>query len=183
MQTTLPLDDLVGLLTDWHKSAALNAARYHEARQIYAAADSQIPKRIVPAELARHLQMDDPDGRALFIQIKAIPTELLDREEFKKWTPSVEYGVLWPATEWPKSTEYHLQKCAVIQARTMEQLARQYEADRLQRMATKILRRLPALRQTNLTDVLRSYKDNEETIKQIIGQFEKILNETLYEAP
>lgn len=181
MNTTLTLLDLRDLLTDWEATPTLNAAKHHEARQLYTSSDDIFAKRIVPADFARRLASDDPDGQVFFIQFKSIPATLMEAEDFRRWTPTAEYAVIWPAADWPKSTESRLQRVAHLTATSLEHFARQHESDRLSRMATKIVKRLPALR--NLLDILRANATDEDSIRSTIAVFEKALNETIYEPP
>lgn len=181
MTTSLTLLDIRDLLTDWETSPALNAAKHHEARALYAASDEIFSKRIVPADFARRLLADDPNGTVFFVQIKSIPATIFNHDDYRRWTPTAEYGVLWAAADWPKSTESRLQRVAHLTATGLEHFARQYEADRLTRMASKITKRVPALR--NVLDILRANQHDETEVRAVIQTFERILNETFYEPP
>ena len=180
MTTILNLLTIRDIFTDWETSPALNAAKYHEARQEYSAPDAIFRKRLVPVELARHLAADDPQSTILFVQIKSLPSHILIHEDFQRWTTSTEYGVVWSSHDFPKSTESRMLRSATWASSKEEHFARLHEADRLVRMAAAITLHLPPVR--DMLTSLRGLPD-EETIRSVVAVFEKALGVTIYEAP
>jgi hypothetical protein len=162
------------ILFNWDSSPQLNAARAFESRQPYSNADRLFPKRLVPVTLGRALALEDPNEAIFYIQVKALPVECLDQ-----YTPSPEYAVIWPKSEWRQSTEY---RWAAVQSWATDRasfLIKNAHADRIHRMAAKIIHFIPKYQ--HIGDQLHQYK--EEELRRIIASFEQVLNITIYEEP
>jgi len=162
------------ILFNWDSSPQLNAARAFEARQPYNNADRLAPKRIVPAALGRALALEDPAETIFYIQFKVLPVECLD-----SFTPSPEYAVVWPKAEWRQSTEYQWAAKHSWATDRAAFILRNAHADRIQRMAAKIIKFIPKYQ--HIGDQLHQYKEDE--LRRIIASFEQVLNITIYEEP
>ena len=162
------------ILFNWDSSPQLNAARAFESRQPYNNADRLAPKRIVPVALGRALALEDPTEAIFYIQFKVLPIEYLD-----SFTPTPEYAVVWPKAEWRQSTEY---QWAAKQSWATDRAAfllRNAHADRIHRMAAKIIQFIPKYQ--HIGDQLHQYQEPE--LRRIIASFEQVLNITIYEEP
>lgn len=162
------------ILFNWDSSPQLNAARAFESRQPYNNADRLAPKRLVPVALGRALALEDPTEAIFYIQFKVLPIEYLD-----SFTPTPEYAVVWPKAEWRQSTEY---QWAAKQSWATDRAAfllRNAHADRIHRMAAKIIQFIPKYQ--HIGDQLHQY--NEPELRRIIASFEQVLNITIYEEP
>lgn len=162
------------ILFNWDSSPQLNAARAFESRQPYNTADRLFPKRLVPASLGRALALEDPNEALFFIQFKVLPVECLD-----SFTPSPEYAVVWPKGEWRQSTEYQWAAKQSWKTDREAFLLRNAHADRIHRMAAKIIQFIPKYQ--HIGDQLHQYKEQE--LRRIIASFEQVLNITIYEEP
>lgn len=174
---TLPLIDLRDLLTNFDNSAALNAARHHEARQIYAGHDWQVVKRILPADLARLIQASDPTGLVFHIDFKAVTHDLLD-----KWTPTAEYAVVCAAQDWMRTAEYQFVKSDGWKRQRASMMAASAEEDRLLRMSKTILAHLPAAKSIH-TVLLAEQRKGEANLQSTIKHFELAIGLPIYEHP
>jgi len=176
---TLSLLALRDILTNYDTTAALNAARHHESRQLYATHDWVNPKRIVPADLGRLIADADPDGQVFFVQIKTLPVTLIDQ-----WTPTPEYAVVRAAGDWLSSAEYKLSRSESWQREFAALMATSSNEDRLSNMAAIIIRHMPAVKH-NIHDIITAeYRKSEAALRSFIGVFETALNNLpIYEAP
>ena len=171
---TIDLITLRDILSNWDQSPALNAARAHELRQPYHHLDRLFPKRIVPIELGRRLQQEDPSSTIFFIQIKVLPAEVLD--QYTK----PEYAVVWPAPDWRQSTEYKWITSQSWAADRSALLRKNAHSDRIQRMAKKI--QATGLKLQFISDLLMQI-ETEEKLKNTIESFEQVLKIPIYETP
>ena len=176
---SLPLLALRDILTNYDATAALNAARHHESRQLYSLHDWVHPKRIMPADIGRLIADADPEGRVFFVQIKSVPVNLVDQ-----WTPTAEYAVVRSAGDWLSSTEYKLSKSEAWQREFAALMAKSSNEDRLSKMADTIIRHMPAVKH-NIRDIITAeHRKSEAALCSFIGVFEKALNNLpIYEAP
>jgi len=176
---TLPLLAFRDILTNYDTTAALNAARHHESRQLYAAHDWVHPKRIVPADIGRLIADADPEGHVFFVQIKSVPAALVDQ-----WTPTPEYAVVRSAGDWLSSAEHKLSKSEAWQREFAAIMANSSNEDRLFKMAKIIIRHMPATKHNIHDIIVAEYNKSEAALCSFIGVFEKALNNTpIYEAP
>ncbi len=174
---TLPLTQLRDILTNFDASAALNAARYHEARQIYAGHDWQVVKRILPAELARTILASDPAGLVFHIDFKAVPVELIDQ-----WTPTAEYAVVCAAQDWMRTAEYQFVKSDGWKRQRALMMAASAEEDRLLRMSKSILAHLPQAKSIH-TVLLAEQRKGEHFLQAAVKHFELAIGTPIYELP
>lgn len=174
---SLPLLTLRDILTNYEDTAALNAARHFEQRQIYWALDASLPSRIVPATLARQIMAADPESLVLHVQLKALPAEYLD-----KWTPTAEYGVVWSINDWRDSAANRIQRLGPIKLSWERQQAASADEQRRARMIARIFTKLPERSAPALKELIHNLRTEGE-LRSFMTTFETALNIPIYEEP
>ena len=177
--TTIPLSliDLRDLLTNYETTAALNAARSFEQRQLYWALDASVPNRIIPSALARIISSADPDGLVFHVQIKSLPATHIDQ-----WTPTPEYGVVWAADDWRASAENRLSRSTSWLAEKADRLEFSMEQARRDRMIARIFTKLPQQGARSLKELIHNLRTEDE-LRSVMQTFETALNLPIYEEP
>jgi len=174
---SLPLLTLRDILTNYEDTAALNAARHFEQRQIYWALDASFPSRIVPATLARQIMAADPESLVLHVQLKALPAEYLDQ-----WTPTAEYGVVWSVNDWRASAANRLQRLGPIKLTWERHQAASADEQRRARMIARIFTKLPERSAPALKELIHNLRTEGE-LRSFMTTFETALNIPIYEEP
>jgi len=174
---TLPLLVLRDILTNYEDTAALNAARHFEQRQVYWALDASFSNRIIPATLARQIMAADPEDLILHVQLKALPAEYLDQ-----WTPTAEYGVVWAINDWRASAENKFQRMGPRQLSWARHLEHSAEEQRKARMIARIFTKLPERSAPALKELIHNLRTEGE-LRSFMTTFETALNIPIYEEP
>ncbi len=172
---TLTLVALRDLLFKFPLTPELNAAKYYEARQPYAAADAACFKIIATAELGAQLKADPECENVFYVQIKDLPLEYYDAFASKT------YAVIWLAAHWLESTEYQLTKSDAALQRKAKYEAEQWSLGRLNRIAHKIATTCD-YPQSHIYEML-TQQTTEEGLRTLINIFEEAAKCRFYEQP
>lgn len=172
---TLTLVALRDLLFKFPITPELNAAKYYEARQPYAAADAACCKIIATAELGTQFKSDPECDNIFYVQIKELPIEYYDQFCAKT------YAVIWLAQHWLESTEYQLTKSDAALQRKARYEAEQWSLGRLDRMARKMATTC-GYPQSHIYEML-TQQTTEEGLRTLIKIFEESAKTAFYEPP